>query len=226
MNQGFATELPPHRPSAPKPPPLQIAYHDRRLEEVSQHSVRISKAATIEQLLEELRRQLPAEAQGRPLRLMEVYQASLGEVYPTGLRAVCQTSLRQVCQAGRTGGTCSTPAGHPGNARPSLLHDFRAHCTHVLLLNLAAPPCPLLGTHHAPSAVEDLAAVRPACPGGNDWRQLLAPARGGCARGPGRPGPARRAARALPANRGGASQRECGGGGPHQWAGLVWSVGG
>ncbi len=74
------------------PPPPQIAYHDRRLEEVSQHSVRISKAATIEQLLEELRRQLPAEAQGRPLRLMEVYQARPGGSVPCRLEG---SSARQ-----------------------------------------------------------------------------------------------------------------------------------
>lgn len=58
---------------------VQIAYHNAKLEEVSQHSVRMTKSATIEQLLEELRRQLPAEAQGeQPLRLMEVYQVCVG----------------------------------------------------------------------------------------------------------------------------------------------------
>ncbi|KAL4423841.1 hypothetical protein ABPG75_001142 [Micractinium tetrahymenae] len=60
---------------------FKIAYHNRKLEEVSQHSVRISKTATIEQLLEELRRQLPAEAQDRPLRLMEVYQWKIWQLF-------------------------------------------------------------------------------------------------------------------------------------------------
>ena len=61
--------------------PLQIAYHNSKLEEVSQHSVRIAKSATIGQMLEELRRQLPAEAQGeRPLRLLEVYQWRIWQV--------------------------------------------------------------------------------------------------------------------------------------------------
>ena len=60
-------------------PPNQIAYHNSKLEEVSQHSLRIQRAATVGDMLEELRRLLPedAEAKEKPLRLLEVYQVSV-----------------------------------------------------------------------------------------------------------------------------------------------------
>ncbi len=72
----------PQIPHPQLPHPLQITYHNSKLEEVSSHSVRMTKTATIEQLLEELRRQLPAEAQGdTPLRLMEVYQWKIWQIF-------------------------------------------------------------------------------------------------------------------------------------------------
>lgn len=43
------------QPPALACPHMQIAYHNSKLEEVSQHSVRISKQATIGDLLEEVR---------------------------------------------------------------------------------------------------------------------------------------------------------------------------
>jgi hypothetical protein len=83
--------------------PWQIAYHNSKLEEVSQHSVRIAKSATIGQLLEELRRQLPAEAQGeRPLRLLEVYQWRIWQVGAVGRQRGWQQGWQQGRWAGRS----------------------------------------------------------------------------------------------------------------------------
>jgi hypothetical protein len=60
---------------------FKVAYHNERLEEVSQHSVRIHRAAAISELLEQLRGQLPPEAAGdAPLRLLEVYQWKIWQV--------------------------------------------------------------------------------------------------------------------------------------------------
>lgn len=61
---------------------FRVSYHNSKLEEVSQHDVRVSKAASIHELLEELRPMLPAEAHGTcPLRLMEVYQWKIWQLF-------------------------------------------------------------------------------------------------------------------------------------------------
>ena len=93
--------------------PWQIAYHNSKLEEVSQHSVRIAKSATIGQMLEELRRQLPAEAQGeRPLRLLEVYQWRIWQVGAVGR----QRGWQQGWQQGRWAGSRAHGRARHGRA--------------------------------------------------------------------------------------------------------------
>ncbi|PSC73213.1 ubiquitin carboxyl-terminal hydrolase 12 [Micractinium conductrix] len=67
---------------------FKIAYHNSKLEEVSQHSLRIQRAATVGDMLEELRRLLPedAEAKEKPLRLLEVYQWKIWQLFDPRLR--------------------------------------------------------------------------------------------------------------------------------------------
>lgn len=142
---------PPHPPPHPLLPVRQIAYHNRTLEEVSQHSVRISKAATVEELLEELRRQLPAEAQDRPLRLMEVYQARpcgvSGDRRRRRLARRHSASLARAAQHPHLGATCA----------------FLCACCLAEHCGLAACSPPnrtrLLPSARGAPAVEDLAAV-------------------------------------------------------------------
>eukprot|EP00887_Chlorella_sp_A99_P006814 scaffold2.g6814.t1 len=61
---------------------LKIHLHNSKLEEGKPHSVRIARDRPVGELLEELRSQLaPEEHQGRPLRLMEVYQWRIWQIY-------------------------------------------------------------------------------------------------------------------------------------------------
>lgn len=95
----------------PLPDAAQVAYHNARAEEASQHTIRISKTAAIGDLLEELRRQLPAEAQGDvPLRLLEVYQWKIWQVSGWGWGEARSSAARWLDGCARA----------PALARPAL----------------------------------------------------------------------------------------------------------
>lgn len=116
---------------------VKIAYHNSKLEEVSQHSVRISKQATIGDLLEELRRQLPAEAHGDvPLRLMEVYHWKIWQLFDPRARVetigentwhlrveVVPEDQRELEQAGALHAHCLQVSEEPNNQRPFAFSD-------------------------------------------------------------------------------------------------------
>ncbi|KAI7840976.1 hypothetical protein COHA_005205 [Chlorella ohadii] len=116
---------------------FKIAYHNNKLEEVSQHSVRMPKQATIADLLEEVRRQLPAEAQGEvPLRLMEVYQWKIWQLFDPRARVetigdntwhlrveVVPEDQRELDQAGALHAHCLQVAEEPNNQRPFAFSD-------------------------------------------------------------------------------------------------------
>ena len=97
LQEGHGTPIsPPHTHTAtpaptpdhycsPFPAALQISLHDRKLEEGTPHRVRIARDKSIGELLEDLRRQLPeAGHQGRPLRLMDIYQWKIWQVGGSG----------------------------------------------------------------------------------------------------------------------------------------------
>lgn len=61
---------------------ITLAFYNDKVEQVSTHTLRVPKDHNVEQLLAHLQESLPAEVQGKQLRLLEVYNSRIFKVLP------------------------------------------------------------------------------------------------------------------------------------------------
>ena len=59
---------------------VQIGLHGEKAQEVSQHQLRLPRDSCVADLLQELRKQLPATHSSLPLRLLEIYMSKIFKV--------------------------------------------------------------------------------------------------------------------------------------------------